>query len=419
MTAGVAGENHHDDPASLTQRTGGYLTDPRCRRDPHGLLRELREAEPVHLSATGAWIISGYDLVMEAIRDDRLSRGAAGYETAATLFEPGPAVELFRGRLVNSDGETHTRRRKLVNRSFTPRAVDRWRPLIQQTVDELIDAMEPRGSADLVPAFCYPVPERVICGLLGVPPEDHELFEGWTQVLNNRAIVGVDGAEQQRRGARALIEFGDYVRSLIERRRDDPADDLVSRLIEAEASGDQMDATELVAMIVEMIGGGHDTTANTIANGVLDLLAEPERYRRLVQDPSLILDATEEILRFRSPVQVSLSRLAVADVTYAGVTIPAGSLVILTLAGSNRDPCAFARPDDFDLSRPAAENRHLSFGFGTHFCLGASLARVEVQIALRTLTSRLPGLRLDAAPSELPYRDSALITAPAELPVSW
>lgn len=419
MTAGVAGDNPLGEPATLTQRSGGYLTDPRCRRDPHGLLQELREDEPVHRSATGAWIISGYDLVMDAIRDERLSRGEAGYETAATLFEAGPAVELFRGRLVNSDGETHTRRRKLVNRSFTPRAVDHWRPLIQETVDELIDAMEPQGSADLVPAFCYPVPERVICGLLGVPHTDHELFEEWTQVLNNRAIVGVDGDEQRRRGARALIEFGDYVRALVERRRDNPADDLVSRLIEVEASSDQMDETELVAMIVEMIGGGHDTTANTIANGVLDLLAEPERYRRLVQDPGLIADATEEILRYRSPVQVSLSRLAVADVTYAGVTIPAGSLVILTLAGSNRDPCAFAQPDDFDLSRPAAENRHLSFGFGTHFCLGASLARVEVQIALSALTARLPELRLDTAPSELPYRDSALITAPAELPVSW
>ena len=415
----MGGDRPCDEQASLTERSSGYLLDHGCRREPHGLLRELREAEPVHRSGTGAWIVSGYDLVMEALRDDRLSRGEAGYETAATLFEPGPAVELFRGRLVNSEGETHTRRRKLVNRSFTPRAVDKWRPLIEQIVDELIDAMEPLGSADLVPAFCYPVPERAICGLLGVPHEDHELFEGWTHVLNNRAIVGVDGGEQRRRGARALIEFGHYVRSLVERRRDDPADDLVSRLIEIEAAGDRMDETELVAMIVEMIGGGHDTTANTIANGILDLLSEPERYRQLVEDPGLVPDTVEEILRYRSPVQMSLSRLAVEDVEYAGVTIPAGSIVILTLAGANRDPSAFAEPDEFDLSRPAAQNRHLSFGFGAHFCLGASLARAEVEIALTALAGRLPGLRLAAAPADLPYRESALITAPAELPVSW
>ena len=356
---------------------------------------------------------------MDALRDARLSRGAAGYETAATLFEAGPAVDLFRGRLVNSDGETHTRRRKLVNRSFTPRAVTRWRPMIQETVDRLIDAIEPAGGADLVPTFCYPVPERVICGLLGVPHEDHERFEVWTQVLNNRAIIGADDEDQRQRGAKALIEFGNYVRALIERRRDDPADDLVSQLIAIEAAGEGMDETELVAMIVEMIGGGHDTTANTIANGVLDLLAEPSRYERLVADPTLVPNTVEEILRYRSPVQVSLSRLATEDVVYAGVTIPAGSIVILTLAGSNRDPGTFPEPEKFDMTRAVDDNRHLSFGFGAHHCLGASLARAEIQIALTTMIDRLPGMKLAVEPSELPWRESALITAPDELPVTW
>lgn len=408
-----------EEQPSLSERSGGYLLDPRCRRDPHEFLRELSTSEPVHCSATGAWIISGYDMVMDALRDDRLNRGAAGYETADTLFDPGPAVDLFRGRLVNSDGETHARRRKLVNRSFTPRAITKWLPMIQETVDELIDVMEPAHAADLVRAFCYPVPERVICELLGVPHEDHEQFEEWTQVLNNRAIIGADSEKQQKEGARALIEFGEYVRSLVKRRQGHPTDDLVSQLIATEAAGEGMDEIELVAMIVEMIGGGHDTTANTIANGLLDLLSDRDRFEELSSDPELVPNAVEEILRYRSPVQVSLSRLATEDVTYGGVTIPKGSIVILTLAGANRDPEVFPDGQRFDITRDAHENPHLSFGFGTHYCLGASLARAEIQIALSTLIRRLPGLRLAAEPTDLPYRESALITAPAELPVTW
>ena len=403
----------------LSERSCRYLLDYRHRRNPYGFLRELRNAEPVHQSSAGAWIISDHALAMDALRDERFSRGAAGYQTAATTFDAGPAVDLFRGRLVNSDGDTHMRRRKLVSRSFTPRAVAKWRPIIQETVDELIDAMEPRGSADLVPAFCYPVPERVICSMLGVPHDDHERFEAWTQVLNNRAIAGVDNEEQRRRAAQALIEFGDYVRDIIERRRNDPAEDLVSQLIATEAEGDRMDETELVAMIVEMIGGGHDTTANTIANGVLTLLTHPDQFERVAADPDLIPGAVEEVLRYRSPVQLSLSRLTTEDVTYAGVTIPAGSIVLLSLAGANRDPALIEEPERFDVTRDPAHNRHLSFGFGAHHCLGASLARAEVQSALTTLISRLPSLQLAAVPDELPYRNLALITAPIKLPVSW
>lgn len=403
----------------LSERSCQYLLDYQHRRNPFDFLREMREVEPVHQSDTGTWIIADYGMAMDALRDDRLSRGAAGYETATTMFDDGPAVDLFRGRLVNSDGDTHARRRKLVNRSFTPGAVAKWRPFIEQTVNELIDAMEPLGSTDLVPAFSYPVPERVICRMLGVPGDDHELFEGWTQVLNNRSVTGVDDETQRRRAAKALIEFGAYVRSIIEERRDSQSDDLVSQLIATEAQGEQMDETELVAMIIEMIGGGHDTTANTITNGVLTLLTNPDQFEQLAAEPELIPRAVEEVLRYRSPVQLSLSRLATEDVTYGGVTIPAGSIVLLALAGANRDPALIEDPDRFDVTRDASDNHHLSFGFGAHHCLGASLARAEVEIALTGLIARLPGLRLAADPDLLPYRNQALITAPAKLPVSW
>jgi cytochrome P450 len=255
--------------------------------------------------------------------------------------------------------------------------------------------------------------------MLGVPGDDHELFEGWTQVLNNRSVTGVDDETQRRRAAKALIEFGAYVRSIIEERRDSQSDDLVSQLIATEAQGEQMDETELVAMIIEMIGGGHDTTANTITNGVLTLLTNPDQFEQLAAEPELIPRAVEEVLRYRSPVQLSLSRLATEDVTYGGVTIPAGSIVLLALAGANRDPALIEDPDRFDVTRDASDNHHLSFGFGAHHCLGASLARAEVEIALTGLIARLPGLRLAADPDLLPYRNQALITAPAKLPVSW
>ena len=407
------------DNPTLGEGTCRYLLDHQHRRDPYDMLRELRETEPVHRSDAGTWIISDHQLVLDAIRDDRLSRGAAGYETAETLFEAGPAVDLFRGRLVNSDGPTHARRRKLVNRSFTPLAVERWRPFIEETVDSLIDAIEPMGTADLIPTFCYPVPERVICEMLGVPYADHELIEEWTQVLNNRSITGVDDEQQRRRAARALIAFGDYVSGIVEERRQEPDDGLVSQLIAASAEGSSLDQTELVAMIVEMIGGGHDTTANTIANGVATLLDRPKQHRQLVDHPELIENAVEEILRYRSPVQMSLNRLATEDVEYGGVIIPAGSIVVLALAGANRDPAFLSEPEEFDVTRDGADNRHLSFGFGAHHCLGASLARTEVRVALSRLFTRLPDLRLTCDPGELPYRQSALITAPAELPVSW
>ena len=394
-----------------------YLSDPAHRRDPYDLLDRLRTEEPVHHSDAGPWIISGHAEALAALRDKRLSRREATQRTALSIFMPGEALEIFFAGLTTSDGDVHARLRSLVARSFTPGAIAAWRPAIADVARGLVDELPTHGETDFVAAFSYPLPERIICRLLGVPAADHLLFGAWSARLTNRPPSGVASDEARQGATDALFEFRDYLQTFIAARRGAPADDLISQLITAEEQGDRLSDVELVSLVMELIRGGHETTANFMANALLLLLQHPAELAELRAAPARIAEAVEEILRVYSPVQMALTRVATEPVEIEGVTIPADAIVIVNLAAANRDPRLVESPDVFDVSRH--EPRHLSFGFGEHFCIGATLARAEAQIGLTEVLTRLPGLELAVAVDEIPWRDHALVNAPQALPVRW
>jgi cytochrome P450 len=407
----------HAEGSDLAAATGIYLTDVRAKREPYDLLARLREEDPVHLSAAGTWIISGYDLALSVLRDTRFSRAAATEREIELLFEPSDAAEIYWHKTVNREGDDHSRLRRILAPAFSPRAVERWRPFIEKIVDKVFDELEPRHQCDIVTDLAYPIPEHVICTMLGVPPEHHNLFEQWTRVLTDRPAAGEGDDDRRRAHTAALTAFVDYLRGLVESRRDNLSDDLVSQLITLEEEGERLNDKELIAVMIEVITGGHDTTANSIVNGVFMLLRYPEQLERLVENCSLVSSAVEEILRHRTPVQLTLTRVTTEDVTIEGVTIPARSTVVVCLSGANREPERFADPDTFDIGRE--DHRHLTFGNGSHFCLGAHLARAELQVTFDRIATRLPGLHMTADVEALPWRTSALVTAPARLPVAW
>jgi cytochrome P450 len=291
--------------------------------------------------------------------------------------------------------------------------VERLRPRIQAVADELVDEMEPDGEADLVDSFTFPLPIIVIAELLGIPAEDRDRFRVWSNTFVSPSL----GEEALGVFLEHTREFLTYLTELFELRRADPAEDLVSALLHAEEQGDSLKENELFSMMILLIIAGHETTVSLIANSVLALLTHPEELQRLRQDPALVPAAVEELLRYDSPVERSITRLAATDVELGGHTIRRGEPVIAVLGSANRDAARFVDPARLDLDRE--DIRHVGFGRGKHFCLGAPLARSEAEIALTTLLRRLPGLRLAVPLESLRYRAVPLFRSLAALPVAW
>jgi unspecific monooxygenase len=313
------------------------------------------------------------------------------------------------------DPPDHTRLRGLVSKAFTVRTVENLRPRIQHLVDELIDAVAPMGAMDVVEDFAYPLPVIIICELLGVPPSDHERFKGWSRDLARGLDPDfIQPAEALERRFETLLTFHEYFRELIARRRSDPGDDVLTGLVHAEERGDTLTEDELLGTCTLLLVAGHETTVNLIANGVLALLRHRDQLERLAADPALIKSSVEEILRFDPPVQFD-GRVALTDIEIGGITVEQGEQPMLVLAAANRDPAEFADPESFDIGR--SDNRHLSFGYGLHFCLGAPLARLEGQLALGTLVRRLPAM--DLAVDAPAYKENLILRGLAELPVTF
>jgi cytochrome P450 len=300
-----------------------------------------------------------------------------------------------------------------VTKAFTPRTIEALTPRIQEIADELIDRVEPQCAMDVVEDYALPLPITVIAELLGVPPDDRDRFRTWTAA----AITPDFGPGAEERFAERMTAFVAYLADLFERRRAEPRDDLVSALLQTEEAGDTLTEEELFSMVVLLIIAGHETTVSLIANGTLVLLRHPAELDRLHADPALLPNALEELLRYDGPVDRTLNRWAAEDVELGGRTIRRGDLVIAVLGSADRDPDRFTEPDALDLAR--APNRHLAFGRGAHFCLGAPLARLEGTIALATLLRRLPGLALAVPPARLAYRPSPTFRSLVSLPVSW
>jgi len=387
---------------------------PAFHANPYPFYHRLRTQDPVHHTSMGFWVLTRYDDVVMVLRDPRFGRRGfhpmiASAYASPTNPDPLPPSMLFQ------DPPDHTRLRALVNKAFTPRVIEAMRPHIQDIVDGLLDRVQQKGAMDVIADLAYPLPVTVICEMLGVPVTDHEVIRQWSAdlVRSLDAIGPFADADVHERGVQARRALGEYFRVLMSERRRDPRPDLLTGLIAAEDAGDRLTEGELLAMCVLLFVAGHETTVNLIGNGVLALLHHPDQFRRLRDEPALIPAAVEEFLRYDSPVQRT-ARIPAGDVEIDGHKIPDGTMVVAAIGAANRDPAHFPDPDRLDIAR--TENRHVAFGFGIHFCLGAPLARLEAQIAIGTLVRRAPKLQLatQAAPE---WRESLTLRGLKALPI--
>jgi cytochrome P450 len=387
--------------------------DPEFLADPYPTYHRLRAEDPVHRSPLGFWVLTRYDDVVAVLRDPRCAKEPMIAAVAARLGIPPGTIGLS---MLDRDPPDHTRLRGLASKAFTPRVVEALRPRIQQIVDDLLERVAPQGGMDLIEEFAYPLPVIVICEMLGVPVEDHERFKGWSLDLArglDSVMLGPDSEVAQRSG-QARHALAEYFRELIAERRAAPRGDLLSALIAAEEAGDRLSENELLATCILLLVAGHETTVNLIGNGTMALLRHPDQLQRLRENPGLIGSAVEELLRYDGPVQRT-ARTPTADVVIGGRTIARGEIVMPFIGAADRDPGQFPDPDRLDVAR--TDNRHIAFGWGIHFCLGAPLARVEGQIAIGTLVRKLPKLAL--ATERPAYRQSLTLRGLQALPLTF
>ncbi len=388
----------------------------------HETYARMRAESPVHLQPgldgeTPIWFVTRYDDVVALLTDNEHfvvdpKRALTPAELEAHAAEIA-ADERASENLLAKDGEDHRRLRRLVTKAFTPRMVEQLRPRIQQIADELIDLVEKRGSMELVDDFAFPLPITVIAELLGIPVEDRERFRVWS----SNAVMPALTPEERELTRRRADEFIAYLDDLFARRRTDPGDDLVSALVQAEDGGDTLSENELYSMVVLLIVAGHETTVSLITSAVHTLLTHPEKLAALRADPDLVASAVEELVRFDSPVERAITRWVAADAKLGGRTLRRGDLVMAVLGSANRDDARFPAADELDLGR--VDNKHVGFGRGPHYCLGAPLARLETEIAITTLLERLPSLRLAIDDDDLYWRPIPLFRSLASLPVEW
>jgi cytochrome P450 len=360
-------------------------------RDPHSMLAGIREegARAAFLPRMGTVMLLAYADVLEALLDRNFGAiGSSYYERQG--WSEGPYIDWVRRTVVFLDPPVHDRLRGLVSRAFTPRQVARVRPITEQIASRLAADAAERGHVDFYDVFAQKLPLQVICEVIGIPEVDFEQMGRWTEALS--VATAYPGPAERVAADAAMLGLTAYAGELIAARRAAPAEDLLSALIEVEEAGDRLSPEELVAMVAQMLYAGHETTRNLIGNGLFCLLEHPEQLARLRADPSLIESAVEEMLRYEPPI-IFLSRVVRRDCALAGVEFAAGSLMHVSLSSANRDPARFAEPDRFDVARP--DNRHLSFGYGAHFCLGASIARMEGRVAFETLLATFDSIEWD------------------------
>ena len=385
--------------------------DPAFNADPYPTYHRLRAEDPVHRTPMGFWILTRYDDVATVLRDARFGR--KGFDE---LIRDRFGENTFDQAMLFRDPPDHTRLRALVNKAFTPRVIEEMRAKIQKTVDRLLDGVRDARAMDVIADLAYPLPVSVISEMLGVPAEDRDLFRGWSADIARSldAIVLPTEPEVVERGNAARHALSSYFRALIAERRRRPQRDLLSDLIAAGEQGDKLSEEELMATILLLFVAGHETTVNLIGNGTLALLRNPNQLEALRRSPALIGGAIEELLRYDAPVQRT-GRMPNTDVELGGKRIAKGDLVLSLIGAANRDPAHFAEPDRLDLAR--ADNRHLAFGWGIHFCLGAPLARAEAQAAIGTIARRMPALAL-ATPTP-DWREASALRGLKTLPVTF
>jgi cytochrome P450 len=386
----------------------------RVRLEPDPQYAELRRTEPVCRVqlpyGPPAWLVTDYHLTKLVLGDPRFSRAAAvGRENPR---ESPVDTSQFPQSINSMDPPEHARIRQLVGKAFTPRRVEALRPRAQQIAAALIDDMVAAGPpADLVSGFAFAFPAIVICELLGIPDADRGMFRAWTD-----AIVSTTGSVTES-GQDAYLELAGYMAGQFAQRRTDPRDDLLTWLVQARDDQDRLTESELLFLGMAVLVGGYETTAHQITNMVYTLLTHPVQLDRLRQQPETLSAAVEEMLRFIVFGSAINARIATADIEVGSVLVRVGDPVLCSRSSANHDANVFADPDELDFSRDP--NPHVAFGYGPHFCLGAHLARMELQVALGTILSRLPGLRMAVPEDSLTWNTSAVIRGLAAFPIAW
>ena len=370
-------------------------TSDRIRNNPYDTYDRMRDRDPVHrMRLIDAWALTRYEDVDAVLRDHR-------------RFLKDDSSDIYRSML-NSNPPDHTRLRAIVSKAFTPRSVAGLHPRIQRIVGDLLDDLDGEDRFDLIEKFAYPIPITVIAEMLGVPSQDMDVFEDWSNDVS-LVIEPYQTEEQESRVERASKELFEYFEGIMEQRRREPQDDMITALMNAEEEGDKLTHEELLGTLMLLLVAGNETTRNLIGNGMLALLKHPDQLQRLRDNPDLLDSAVNELLRYDSPVQLD-GRIACEDLEIAGTQIQAGERVISAIGAANRDPAVFTDPNVLDIGR--REKSHISFGRGIHHCLGAPLATLEGRIAFSSLLDRFPSMSLVAEPE---FREQIVLRGVEEL----
>jgi cytochrome P450 len=394
-------------------------------RNPYPIYDELRINDPIHWSAENDyWIITRYADIVSNAQNNLLSSNRIAAHAGRM---PIQAKEHFRpffaavgSWMLMIDPPDHTRLRGLVSKAFTPRVVENMRSLVQKLVDDMLASVREQGRMDIMTDLAIPLPATVIAEMLGVSGADQQRFKSWSDDIA-MGLGGIDTARTKEElfalydlAQKSFLALSSYFREQVAQLRAKPTDNLMSALIQAEEQGDRLSEDELFANCVLLMIAGHETTTNLIGNGFLALLRNPDQKEKLLHNPDTIVSAVEELLRYDSPVQ-KMGRIAMADVQIVGKEIKQGDLVCLSFAAGNRDPEQFAAPAQLDIMRKP--NRHLAFGHGLHYCVGAALARLEAQIAINTILGSLPKLRLET--DDLEWNRNLTLRGLKSLPVAF
>jgi cytochrome P450 len=395
------------------------ITSPQFKANPFPFYAKLRAEAPVFPvmlpRKRRAWLVTRYDDVVSVLKDDRFAKNRHNAMSAEQLKKAPGVPSIFKAldrNLLSLDNPDHARLRVLIYKAFMRHPIEGMRDRIQGLANELLDNVAPQGQMDLIAEFALPLTLTAIGQIVGVPTKDNPKFHRWT-----KGVISAGSNPNLWVLLPALWGLTQYFKKLIAARRVEPQDDLTTALVKAQENDDRLTDDEILATLFLLLSAGHETTVNLIASGTLALLEQPDRFVQLQHTPTLIEPAIEELLRFVCPAETATERYAREDIAIAGITIPKGELVLAVIGSANRDARYFDNPDRLDFTRE--NNKHLAFGHGAHYCLGAPLSRLEGQVAISTLVRRMPNLRLRSAPEQLQWRGGLILRGLEALPVSF
>ncbi|WLP66636.1 cytochrome P450 [Bacillus thuringiensis] len=403
----------------LSIEDGINLASAQFKEDAYEIYKESRKKQPIlfvnQVEIGKEWLITRYEDALPLLKDNRLKKDWTNVfsQDIKNMYLSVDNSDHLTTHMLNSDPPNHSRLRSLVQKAFTPKMIAQLDGRIERIADDLISDIERKGKLNLVDDYSFPLPIIVISEMLGIPKEDQAKFRIWSHAV----IASPETPEEIKETEKQLSEFITYLQYLVDMKRKEPKEDLVSALILAESEGHKLSARELYSMIMLLIVAGHETTVNLITNTVLALLENPNQLQLLKDNPKLIDSAIEEGLRYYSPVEVTTARWAAEPFQIHDRTIEKGDMVVIALASANRDETVFENPEVFDITRE--NNRHIAFGHGSHFCLGAPLARLEAKIAITNLFNRMPELKIKGNREEIKWQGNYLMRSLEELPLTF